>query len=114
MSEVMTVPCHHGWRDTPAERITTPCPACGGSSLFVGNGGHLTCARLDCSGPGVGREVEALKAALRSARATLLAISTHPHPTRTGRLWGESPKLREEIDHIDGALREAKPRDPLA
>lgn len=27
------------------------CPGCGGSSLFLGAGGHVTCARLDCSAP---------------------------------------------------------------
>lgn len=27
------------------------CPACRGASLFLGNGGHITCARLDCPNP---------------------------------------------------------------
>jgi len=27
------------------------CPACRGSSLFLGSGGYVTCARLDCSDP---------------------------------------------------------------
>lgn len=27
------------------------CPACGSTSLFLGAGGHVTCARLDCSDP---------------------------------------------------------------
>lgn len=27
------------------------CPACRGASLFLGSGGHVTCARLDCPGP---------------------------------------------------------------
>jgi hypothetical protein len=27
------------------------CPACGWASLFLGNGGHTTCARLDCPNP---------------------------------------------------------------
>ncbi|MEU1088983.1 DUF6085 family protein [Streptomyces sp. NPDC005892] len=27
------------------------CPACGGSSLFLGEGGHVTCSRLDCPNP---------------------------------------------------------------
>ncbi len=27
------------------------CPACGGSSLFLGEGGHVTCRRLDCPDP---------------------------------------------------------------
>lgn len=27
------------------------CPACGASSLFLGDGGHVTCARLECPKP---------------------------------------------------------------
>lgn len=27
------------------------CPACRGASLFLGSGGHVTCARLDCPDP---------------------------------------------------------------
>ncbi|WP_181360817.1 DUF6085 family protein [Streptomyces sp. S1D4-14] len=32
--------------------ITARCPACGGSnSLFVADGGYITCARIDCPDP---------------------------------------------------------------
>jgi hypothetical protein len=27
------------------------CPACGWASLFLGNGGHVTCSRLECPNP---------------------------------------------------------------
>ncbi|HEX5565875.1 MAG TPA: DUF6085 family protein, partial [Streptomyces sp.] len=27
------------------------CPACGGASLFLGEGGHVTCSRIDCPDP---------------------------------------------------------------
>jgi hypothetical protein len=27
------------------------CPACGGSSLFVGSGGYITCSRIECPEP---------------------------------------------------------------
>jgi len=27
------------------------CPACGGASLFLGEGGHVTCSRIDCPSP---------------------------------------------------------------
>ena len=27
------------------------CPACGGSSLFLGSGGYVTCSRVDCPRP---------------------------------------------------------------
>lgn len=32
-------------------RVAGHCPGCGSSSLFVANGGHITCARLDCPDP---------------------------------------------------------------
>lgn len=32
--------------------ITTRCPACGGQSLFIAVGGHLTCSWLKCPEPG--------------------------------------------------------------
>jgi hypothetical protein len=39
--------CRHGWRNTRApEQIATPCPACNKRSLFIGSGGHLTCASV--------------------------------------------------------------------
>lgn len=28
------------------------CPACGGASLFLASGGHVTCSRLDCPAAG--------------------------------------------------------------
>mgnify|MGYP001569443309 FL=1 len=27
------------------------CPACGSQTLFLGDGGHVTCSRLDCPRP---------------------------------------------------------------
>jgi endogenous inhibitor of DNA gyrase (YacG/DUF329 family) len=27
------------------------CPACGKTSLFLGDGGHVTCSRIDCPNP---------------------------------------------------------------
>lgn len=27
------------------------CPACGGESLFLGSGGYVTCARMECPDP---------------------------------------------------------------
>jgi len=27
------------------------CPACGGASLFLGSGGYVTCASLECTNP---------------------------------------------------------------
>lgn len=33
------------------DRIQGQCPACHGSSLFVAEGGYITCSRLDCPDP---------------------------------------------------------------
>ncbi|PAZ15637.1 hypothetical protein CLM62_12640 [Streptomyces sp. SA15] len=33
------------------------CPACGGSSLFLAEGGYITCARLDCPNPDVASQL---------------------------------------------------------
>lgn len=62
--------CRHGWRGTTpedGERIVTPCPHCGCQSLFIGKGGHLTCARVPagrsdgCGNPSVADAVAQLK-----------------------------------------------------
>jgi hypothetical protein len=75
--------CRHGWRGTPAEPIRTPCPTCGLKSLFIGTGGHLTCASVPtdhtsgCPEPGVERAVEKLKAQLASLRDELATGTIH-------------------------------------
>jgi hypothetical protein len=43
------------------ERITTRCPSCGGRTLFIGSGGHLTCSFIDCPEPFVRAAIEALQ-----------------------------------------------------
>lgn len=69
--------CHHGWRGYAPEdgkRIVTPCPACGGQ-LFIGAGGHLTCANVGsshgsysgCPEPSVEQAIENLKDKLAAA-----------------------------------------------
>lgn len=83
------------------ERITTPCPACGAASLFIGAGGHLTCAVLSCPEPGAGQEIENLKATLEAVghavADTFFALpSTSP----------ERRRLEESIHRIRRALRQ--------
>lgn len=36
---------------SPNPTVQGQCPACRGSSLFLGEGGHVTCARIDCPAP---------------------------------------------------------------
>lgn len=60
------------------EIVTPRCPSCGGQTLFIGKGGHLTCSVIGCKEPGVERainnlrsEVERLRAKLERAREAL-------------------------------------------
>jgi hypothetical protein len=74
-------------RATPSElpglpdegrRIVTPCPECGAQSLFIGSGGHLTCARVPsdhgdgCSNPSVDDVVKQLKQRAERAESALM------------------------------------------
>lgn len=70
--------CHHGWRGTKpedGERITTPCPACGCRSLFIGSGGHLVCGRVPsdssdgCPSPSVEDTIKDLRERLAEAQS---------------------------------------------
>lgn len=36
-----------------SEEITTRCPTCGGQTIFIGSGGHLTCSMVTCRNPSV-------------------------------------------------------------
>ena len=42
----MTTPEPH-----PNPRVQGYCPACRAASLFLGDGGHVTCSRIDCHNP---------------------------------------------------------------
>jgi hypothetical protein len=37
--------------DPNQPRIADPCPSCGGSTLFIGAGGWLTCSLIGCRQP---------------------------------------------------------------
>lgn len=41
-------------------KVSDKCPSCGGTSLFRGDGGFVTCSRIDCKEPSVGRATEAI------------------------------------------------------
>lgn len=38
-------------------RVEGECPECGCESLFLGDGGYVTCSRIDCSSPSSPSEV---------------------------------------------------------
>ncbi|WP_103512878.1 hypothetical protein [Streptomyces sp. SM13] len=61
------------------------CPACGAASLFLGEGGHVTCARIECPHPCAADDLlhggeEALAQALGGDRtARVIAYNLHCH-----------------------------------
>jgi hypothetical protein len=99
------------WAKNAQERIETPCPNCGSRSLFIGSGGHLTCAVLRCTNPSVEGAIEDLRNALTDALITLVAIASQP--ATAGRLWGENPTLAGTLAHVRVALKQAELTDPL-
>lgn len=69
MSETTTKRGPFGSESQP--KITTPCPACGNRSLFIGSGGHLTCAILRCPEPSAEQAIIALS---HTAGAMAMAV----------------------------------------
>ncbi|MEU0098281.1 hypothetical protein [Streptomyces sp. NPDC006267] len=63
------------------------CPACGAASLFLGEGGHVTCSRIDCPAPSAADDLlhggeEALVQALgggRTAHVIAHNLNFHGH-----------------------------------
>jgi hypothetical protein len=37
--------------ERPKQDVKGRCPACGWTSLFLGDGGYVTCSRLECPNP---------------------------------------------------------------
>jgi len=86
-------------------RVAGYCPACGGESLFLGNGGHATCSRLDCLDPCAAdkiladRETEHI-AVIRADDFTI----RHPLHERIGGAL-ESCRLHAHLSSLDGPPR---------
>ena len=47
-------------------RIADPCPSCGGSTLFIGAGGWLTCSVIGCQHPAMFDAISAHDARIRA------------------------------------------------
>lgn len=96
MSDAKSLSCETAvgpWGSEPQPRIVTPCPACGGRSLFIGSGGHLTCSYIPCRNPSVASEIEAMDLEIRRLRdglRTYVFASMKPGETFT-----LSPELTE-------------------
>lgn len=59
-------------------RINTRCPSCGSSTLFVAEGGHLTCSLIGCKQPGVERAIAELRSAPPAAGAPPALVAWQP------------------------------------
>ncbi|MET8080052.1 DUF6085 family protein [Streptomyces sp. NPDC005303] len=68
--------------ERPYQEVRGRCPACGWTSLFLGDGGHVTCSRLECPDPSAADE---LLHAEQPARTT----SNNPATS------GNGPSVRE-------------------
>jgi hypothetical protein len=80
----------------PAEpRINTPCPACGSRTLFIGEGGHLTCSLIGCKQPGVERAI----AELRPSQAR----DSSPVTARGAELAALDPGIRDVVIRLNAA-----------
>ncbi|MFF9639414.1 DUF6085 family protein [Streptomyces bacillaris] len=44
------------------------CPSCGAISLFLGSGGYVTCARIECPEPDAASSLLERRAAIEGAR----------------------------------------------
>lgn len=55
--------------DATHPKIVDRCPTCRNQSLFIGEGGYLTCSVIGCKNPGVGDAIEKLHDKLRESRA---------------------------------------------
>lgn len=89
--------CQHGWKGSVPESapvIKTPCPACGLKSLFIGSGGHLTCANLSCKEPSP-ESTWTAERALREKRERQLVWAFRHSPEMAGDsdvgFWYEMP-----------------------
>ena len=97
--------CQHGWRGSfpeNGELIQTPCPACGLKSLFVGNGGYLTCSNVPsdstkgCPSPIVQVTWDIQQAHIKTALAKLLLHKEDATPNQLRGAMREAVQTLEE------------------
>ncbi|MGC5534206.1 hypothetical protein [Streptomyces sp. SR-10] len=98
------------------------CPACGAVSLFLGEGGHVTCARIGCPNPCAADELlhggeEALVHALggdRTARVIAYNLHCHGHSLAdVRRMTDEEFRAVPGIGHTSlRRIRRALPEQP--
>ena len=84
------------WGSEPQLRITDKCPTCGCTSLFIGSGGYLTCAVLECPNPGVGDAIARLQRERDEARERLAKAEARVREVEQSRL------SHFQREHIEG------------
>ena len=120
MSEKNESKCTHGWRGTnEAGVIKTRCPVCQGQ-LFVGQGGHLTCAVLECREPGMEQGIkllinEAVVAEREAYEMRLAAFLVCPPSSYRFEHWcgdGWSYVTRTDAKELVRRIATAPPQEP--
>lgn len=85
----------------PQPRIADRCPACGGSSLFVGAEGWLTCAVLKCPTPSPSAHWSQVGAALDDLQGKIVAQTIeHEAKNRPESVIGRIVALRGMLERV--------------
>lgn len=83
------------------ERVQGHCPACGGSSLLLGNGGYVTCSRQECPNPTAVADILESETAHIVTFADTGFIIRHPLIERLGDDLAEC-ELHRHVATLDG------------
>ncbi|WP_282790867.1 DUF6085 family protein [Streptomyces sp. CC224B] len=91
----------------PFGAVQGRCPACRSASLFLGAGGHVTCARLDCPDPSAADELlhGERQSAVQAAAVREDQAARDTHPGREESRIAHSSRasgLREALRILDG------------
>jgi hypothetical protein len=86
-------------------KIATPCPSCGRTSLFIGTGGHLTCSFIGCKEPGVERYVASLRSVATTSVESCQRLWNSLYDSLGGPDMDNSVRrvMAERQSEIDGA-----------
>jgi hypothetical protein len=79
-------------------KISTPCPLCGMTSLFIGTGGHLTCSFSECKEPDIEKYINQLKH--EAIRGNCKILSNPDCDCTLCRQDKQILKLKEEIGEL--------------
>lgn len=87
------------------------CPRCDGNSLFLGDGGYVTCSRLDCTNPSSASELLGVRfpeATPPSPAEDALAVRLRAQREWSLATFGPGQRLAGILAHIRKELREVE------